>query len=164
MHENIEKHRVKRRRVFMLKKTMLFLLPVISVMTILSSALACEFQFELTLPDGSIRRITPDQEVGLELGETYTLEVRFIPDHRRCETPPEATLYLMQEEKWKTGKDNLPLGLVSMSAWEEAAEARSGAWEQVLGFEASMEGDWALQILRDCTRGGYDESLHFQVR
>jgi hypothetical protein len=148
----------------MLRKMLLYLLPFAVLLTTLSAALACEFQFELTLPDGSVQRVTPDREVDLELGEMYTLEVQFIPDHRRCETPPQATLYLMQEEKWKVGKDHLPLGLLSMSSWSDSTAERSGAWEQVLRFRASMEGNWSLEVLRECERGGYDESLHFQVR
>ena len=148
----------------MLRKMLLYLLPFAVLLTTLSAALACEFQFELTLPDGSVQRVTPDREVDLELGEMYILEVRFIPDHRRCETPPQATLYLMQEEKWKVGKDDLPLGLLSMSSWSDSTAERSGAWEQVLRFRASMEGNWSLEVLRECERGGYDESLHFQVR
>jgi hypothetical protein len=148
----------------MLRKMLLYLLSFTALLTTFSAALACEFQFELTLPDGSVQRVTPDREAVLELGETYTLEIQFTADHRRCETPPEATLYLMQEEKWKVGKDYLPLGLLFMSSWSESTAERSGAWEQVIRFRASMEGNWELEVLRECERGGYDESLHFQVR
>jgi hypothetical protein len=140
------------------------LLPVIACITVASVSQACEFQYELTFPDGSVLNVTPDREVDLDLGEEYVIMVRFIPDHRRCETPPDATLYLLQEEKWKTGKDHLPLGLLSTSAWSESTEPRTVSWEQELRFEALSEGGWALEVLRECPRGGYDESLHFTVR
>jgi hypothetical protein len=161
---NVEIILLREETVSVLKETFRFFLPAIAILAVASASLACEFQFELTFPDGSVQSITPDREVDLKLGEQYALEVRFIPDHRRCETPPEATRYVLQEEKWKAGKDYLPLGLLSMSSWNESAESRSGAWEQELRFAALIEGNWALEILRECTKGGYDESLHFQVR
>ena len=47
----------------MLRKMLLYLLSFTALLTTFSAALACEFQFELTLPDGSVQRVTPDREV-----------------------------------------------------------------------------------------------------
>ena len=42
------------------------------------------------------RNITPDREVDLKLGDQYELEVRIVQDHRRCETPPDATVNILE--------------------------------------------------------------------
>jgi len=148
----------------MRKSLTILVVTALALVVGVSLAMACEFQFELMSPDGSVQRIMPNREVDLELGKSYTLEVRFTPDHRRCDIPPEATLYLLQDEKWKSTKDYLPLGLLSMGEWTVSQEEREGSWEQELRFSALKEGDWALEIVRECPKGGYDEFLQFQVR
>ena len=76
--------------------------------------------------------------------------------------PAEDTLFLLDDEKWKASKDNLPLQLEQDPNWEELDGGRSH--EARLSFSAEDAGEWALEIIRECDRrGGYDEVLSFFV-
>ena len=153
------------RRVFEMRKSLIVLAVLIVLFVVAVGAVACEMQFRLTEPDGTVQRLTPDRAVFLAAGERYTLEVQFIPDHRRCDIGPEGTLYLLQEEKWKVDKEHLPLQLLSVGAWEpDQNDLRSGTWVQDLVFEPEVQGEWALEVVRICPKGGYDEFLLFHVQ
>jgi hypothetical protein len=124
-------------------------------------AYACEMQFTLTTMDGTTVNIVPGRETPLSLGESFALYVEFTQDHKRCITPPEETVYLVSEEKWRSTKDYLPLQLVEQGEWTTVSE---GVWAQDIQFEASQKGLWELEIIRDCPKGGIDETLVFQVQ
>ncbi len=121
---------------------------------------ACELNFSLVSPEGE-QKIVPGKEIRLALGENYSLTVEFIEDHRRCITPPEETMYILQEEKWKISKDHLPLQLIELGDW--VMESGDG-WIQKIDFIPREEGTWRLEIIRDCPKGGYDEYLTFHVQ
>ena len=133
--------------------TMIFLFNV--------AAYACELHFTMFSDDGEVFEIRPGKEVDLELGETYTLKTEFIQDHRKCETPPEATVYLLEDEKWKTQKDHLPLLLVKPGEWKASS---STSYEQELLFRAQESGTFTLEVIRECPKGGYDEEIMFTVK
>lgn len=141
------------------------LLIAVSVFTLFISlnvaAFACEFCFTVFSDDGEVFNIRPGNEVALDLGETYTIKVEFIQDHRMCETPPEATVYLLEDEKWKTQKDYLPLILVEQGEWKASS---STSYEQELVFRAQESGPATLEVIRECTKGGYDEEIMFKVK
>jgi hypothetical protein len=122
---------------------------------------ACEMHFSLIHPDGSEQEIFPGKSVVLKEGEEYLLRIQFVEDHKRCITPPEETVYLLDNEKWKSQKDYLPLILLSQNPWEEVS---SHVWEQEINFKAQKSGDWELQVVRDCPKGGYEGQLTFLVR
>ena len=143
-----------------MKKKLIFI-SILTALFITGSGLyACEMNFSLFSPEGE-QKIVPGKEVRLALGETYSLTVQFIEDHRKCVTPPEETMYILQEEKWKISKDHLPLQLIALGDW--VMESGDG-WVQKIDFTPREKGTWNLEIIRDCPKGGYDEYLSFQVQ
>jgi hypothetical protein len=126
-----------------------------------TAALACEMNFTVVSNSGESFEVRPNKPVTLETKETYTLEVEFVQDHRNCIVPAENTVFLLNEEKWKEGKDYLPLLLLSQSGWTEVS---SGTWEQNLGFVAQESQKTELEVIRDCPKGGYDETLEFKIK
>ena len=124
-----------------------------------SGAFACEFTYMLKGPDGSESRITPASKVTLEEGAQYTLSVSYREDHKHCIVAPQDTMFLVEDERWKSGKDYLPLQLVSAGSW--VSDGRSHTTS--LTFTAAKPGDCALEIVRECTRGGYTAALKFMV-
>lgn len=125
-------------------------------------AFACEMSFTLTEAAGNSRNVVPGDPVSLNLGETYSLLVSFTEDHGRCSVPAEATVFVLDEEKWKASEDHLPLRLLSDIAWEDTSSKSS---EVELEFTAIRAGEWELEVLRTCDKkSGYDEYLVFSVR
>lgn len=120
---------------------------------------ACEFSFALSGPDGATLPLRPGSETALQRGESYTLEVTFIEDHRKCLLTPEDTEFFLEEVKWKPGRE-LPLVLEEAVSWEEA-DARTN--RALLSFRAVEAGSFTLEVLRECDKGGYDELLLFSV-
>jgi hypothetical protein len=121
---------------------------------------ACEMRYSLLQPDGNRLDVSPGSPVILHTGESYVLQVEFVQDHRKCVTPAEETVYLVDEEKWKETKEYLPLQLLSQSNWVEVSPGR---WEQEIGFQPVRRGECVLEVIRECPKGGYDERLVFQV-
>jgi hypothetical protein len=144
-----------------MKKITLFLFIFISLFLLSIGAYACELQFTLKPMRGTEENIDPGSETSLTAGESYFLHVEFTQDHKRCITPAEETVYLISEEKWKSTKDYLPLQLVEQREWASISE---GVWAQDIQFEALQKGLWELDVIRDCPKGGIDETLVFQVQ
>ena len=131
---------------------------------LIASALgfACEFTFSLTDSNGDTRTVVPGSTVMIESGASYVLTVRYSEDHGRCTVPPEDTMFLLDEEKWRASKDHLPLRLTQDPSWEDSEGGRTH--ETRLSFTALEEGEWTLEIVRECDRKeGYDESFVFLV-
>jgi hypothetical protein len=126
-----------------------------------AGAFACQFTFSLISGDGSVQTIAPGRSVDLELAEVYTLKVSCEEDHGNCPVAAEDTIFLLEEEKWKAGKDYLPLILQENISWSDTG-GRSHLAE--LSFTAERAGIWELEIIRDCDRKeGYDEVLILSV-
>jgi len=104
--------------------------------------------------------VGPGGAVPLSQGAEYTLTVSYREDHRGCIVPPEDTLFLVQEERWKAGKDYLPLQLLKAQPWVDSGRSQS----TTLSFKASEAGTWGVQVVRECSRGGYDQTLLFAVK
>ncbi|AEV28053.1 hypothetical protein SpiGrapes_0189 [Sphaerochaeta pleomorpha str. Grapes] len=139
------------------KKTVLVLL----LLSFAVSALfACEMVFHLSGPDSSNVRVLPGSTIALQQGAEYSLQVEFTEDHRNCTIPPEDTLFLLDGSKWKTSKTNLDLVLLQDIRWEEMSRYLNFC---TLSFTADKKGQSVLQIIRDCRKGGYDESFTFLV-
>jgi hypothetical protein len=124
------------------------------------NASACSINYKLSDPEGKEQSLRPFTPVDLTIGETYFLTIIFRQDHGRCLIPAEETDLLLYEEKWKTTKDYLPMQLISTTGWEQIG---GGSYRIVLEFTPEKEGNWDLQILRECPKGGYDESLIFNI-
>ena len=120
---------------------------------------ACEFIYILTTPDGKETRIIPGNEYTIMEGGQYILSMSYKEDHRNCEVLPEDTLFLVEDEKWRTGKDYLALELLSAAEWESDKKSHSAS----MTFTAAKTGVWDIQVIRECSRGGYKESLIFRV-
>jgi hypothetical protein len=124
-----------------------------------ASSFACEFSFTLINEDGSSRTIRPGTNIELELDNTYTMEIALTEDHRNCRLVPEDTDFLLEEEKWKTSKDYLPLQLVDKISWS-SQDSRHHTAE--ISFQAVTAGKSELEVLRDCDKKeGYDEFIRF---
>jgi hypothetical protein len=124
-----------------------------------AAAFSCEMHFSLQREGETIELSSRDETV-LALGGSYTMNVTFIEDHRRCLVPPEETVYLMEYERWDENKAQ-PLRVLEQGSWEEIS---SGTWKQEVLFEATQAGNWVLEVIRDCPRGGFNQILSFEVR
>jgi hypothetical protein len=129
------------------------------------SCLAYIFQYSLKSADGKLTPFTPGKGIPLSAGGTYTLSVTFIPDHRNCTTPAEATACsLAGVAAAKDGvpeNNRTPLALVSPGAWVRGS---SRPYTQTLNFTACEKGRFDLEVVRDCQKGGYVDYLSFVVK
>jgi hypothetical protein len=125
------------------------------------AAFACDLRFSLQDQAGVVTELKPGDTVRLENGMSYTLHVVFREDHGRCLVTPEETIFLIDEEKWKAAKDYLPLILANPIVWR-AEDSRSYSTDLV--FSAASEGAFELEIIRECSKGGYEESILFIVK
>ena len=132
------------------------------ILTLLTvGAFACEMTFVLTDSSANSRTIIPGKTVILKRGETYSLVIRFKEDHNNCKVAPEETLFLLDEEKWKSSKDYLSLQLAGSINW---VDTDSRTHETELTFIAVNTGEWELEVIRECSKkDGYDEYLLFSV-
>ncbi len=140
------------------------MIPAIVFMIVLFAAFpifACEMDFTLVSNGGEAETITPGKTVTLDKDEVYTLSVTFTPDHGRCLLEPEDTVYLLEDERWKETKDYLPVVLLQSSEWDLL---EGGSAEQTLTLTGAETGKWDLEVIRDCTKGGYDEVITFKVK
>jgi hypothetical protein len=138
------------------KRILLFLVISLSAFGLF----ACEMVFHLSGPESSDLRILPGSTIALKQGETYSLQVAFTEDHRNCKVPAEDTLFMLDGSKWKTSKTSLDLVLQQEIEWVENSRSLNTS---VLEFTADKPGIAVLNILRDCSKGGYDESFTFSV-
>ncbi len=124
-----------------------------------TAAFACDMSYTLTGSDGSVKHVTPDNEIVLKEGRSYTLSVNFSENHGRCNIPPEKTVFLLNDEKWAQGKDYLPLVLEKDFNWESRG---SRDYSAELSFAVKEKGKIYLEVIRECDRKeGYDEYLNF---
>jgi archaellum component FlaG (FlaF/FlaG flagellin family) len=144
-----------------MKRIFIAAMVLVTAIFIGGAALACEMNFTVISSDGETVEVQPGRELKLDKGEAYTMIIEFVEDHGRCETPADETVYLLEEERWKASKDYLPLSLSEQGAWEEVSP---GTWEQELVFTAQESGKTELEVIRECPKGGYDETLEFKVK
>ncbi len=140
------------------KKYMLSFLLFISV---IFYSTACEINYYISDNNGESRSVSPDKKTLLNNGESYTLHVDYLQDHGRCDVKYDDTLFILEDEKWKTSKDYLPLVLTTKIIWSGISKRN---FETAIKFNVKESGSFNLEIIRDCDRKeGYDESLQFQV-
>ena len=121
---------------------------------------ACEMEFRLSGPAMTDMRILPGSTIALQEGSSYTLQVIFTEDHRGCKIPPEDTLFMLDKQKWRVDKSEQGVVLQRAIVWQASAKRAN---ETNLFFVASEQGQRILNIVRTCTKGGYDEEIIFSV-
>lgn len=136
-------------------------LTVLLATAALASAAACEMNFSLIDASGASKRILPGSTVALTAGGAYTLRVEFVEDHRNCHVPPNETRFLVGGSAWRVGLAGQGLVLSAPISWVEESATRNKA---DIAFSAPTSGAFALDIVRDCPKGGYDERIIFAVK
>ena len=124
-----------------------------------SVAHACIFTYTLVGPDGSVR-VEPDDPVAITAGLTYRIDVTMRENHGACSLEAEDTMILLNEGRWRVNRDTQPLVLLSEIVWERVGPTR---YTTSFEFEARESGDWRIDLIRECTRGGRHETLYLQV-
>lgn len=139
---------------------------IITALTVLfaSAAVAgaCELQFSLFDAAGTERAVAAGtgSPINLEVGLEYTLRMAYREDHRSCTVQPEDTLLLLDGARWREARDTQPLVLAAPVVW---TQPRARTHEAEIGFTAAAAGNWTLEIIRECSRGGYYGELLFVV-
>ena len=125
-----------------------------------AAAFACEMSFTLEGQSCASMNILPGSTVKLSEGQSYKITVEFDEDHRNCKVPADETLFLLNGEKWRPNKETQGLLLTNSIQWEEVSKTKNVI---VLEFTASAQGKQTVQIVRDCSKGGYNEQIIFAV-
>lgn len=135
---------------------------LITILIIFSSVslFACEMNFNLSGTNLQDMRILPGSTIALQEGESYTLRVEFVEDHRNCSIPPEDTLFMLDGRKWRVDKSEQGIVLQDPIQWTVQSKTSNVT---LLPFFALQEGTFTLSIIRDCPKGGYDETITFSV-
>jgi hypothetical protein len=126
----------------------------------LIDAAACEMNYTLTSGDGTTVTVRPEQPIELELGSTYVLALEYYEDHRNCTVQPEETLLLLEGSRWRENRETQPLLLTAPIEWTSPKNRTNLA---LVEFTATSAGTFRLEIIRSCTREGYDGELVFVV-
>ena len=117
----------------MMKRAAVAFAATIGLLTIATTVMACEFQFNYS-------------EISAPLGAFGEVAVRVEKDHNNC------TLPSMDDYQF-TWENIQPLG---ETAWEEVGFNLYEKWFQV---SLSQIGDGYLKISKDCTKEGYEEAI-----
>ena len=136
---------------------------IIAAMIIMAAgaaAFACEMSFTLEGQSFNSMNILPGSTVKLAEGQSYKITVEFNEDHRNCKVPADETLFLLNGEKGRPNKETQGLLLTNSIQWEEVSKTKNVI---VLEFTASAQGKQTVQIVRDCSKGGYNEQIIFAV-
>jgi len=119
------------------------------------SAHACLITYALVGPDGQTS-ITPNRAADLVVGESYRIEISMREDHNRCLIEPEDTMFLLEEARWRVNRETQPLVLLAPIEWVQMG---SREFTAVIEFRVAEAGAWTIDVIRDCTKGGYHEKL-----
>lgn len=143
-----------------MKRTgIIFVGTLLNMVVFCSTALACQITYTLTDSRGNTQQIISGKTIQIIKGETYTLKIDFYEDHRNCKIPPEQTVFLLNDKTWEYGRTNLPLELLGPIRWQIASSRFKVG---MLQFRVVQTGLFTLEILRDCTKEGYEGV--FQIR
>ena len=134
---------------------------IIAVLSLISvMVFPCEFEFILEDQAGSKQNVKPGKTADIDLGKTYSLTIIFKEDHGNCRVSADETYLFLDDEKWKSGKDYLPLLITEQTEWNQLT---SKSWEKQIVFRADKISQSQLLVLRECPKGGFDEVLNFQI-
>lgn len=121
---------------------------------------ACEMSYSLAMADGRHLTLQPGQSIALEQGKEYRLILEYYEDHRACIVGPDATLFFLDGSRWRPGRETAGLLLLEAVRWESAAPRQQ---RTEIPFVANQLGSFELEIIRECSKGGYQGSLSFLV-
>ena len=130
----------------------LFFLPVLS-------AHACIFTYTLVGPDGSVG-ISVESPAAVTVGESYRIEIAMREDHGNCRIEPEDTMFLLNESRWRLNRESQALVLLSDIVWEKVG---STSYTTVIEFRVAESGLSTVDVIRECSRGGYQGALVFEA-
>ena len=119
------------------------------------SAHACILTYTLVGPDGQAG-ITPGRPAEVVTGGDYRIEITMREDHNRCLIEPEDTMFLLEEARWRVNRETQPLVLLAPIEWVQVG---SREFTATIEFRAAETGAWTIDVIRDCTKGGYHEKL-----
>ena len=138
------------------------LIAIITLATAIAlvEAAACTMEYTIIPVGGEEMSIQPGSPIALTLGQDYILRMEYYEDHRNCTAKPEETLLLLDGSRWREDRDSQPLVLTASPVWTKPKN-RTNVGE--LEFTATTLGSFQLEIIRECTRDGYQGELVFVV-
>lgn len=122
---------------------------------------ACNYTFTLIDSQGTTQGVQEGVPVSVTQDETYTLNIRYVENHRNCTVTPEETIFLLDGSRWRVQRDTQPLLLTAAPEWSQPAQRTH---EADFIFQPQTAGPWNLEIVRVCDRGGYTGLLTFEVQ
>ncbi len=124
------------------------------------TAYACIFTYVLVGPveETEVRTGTTTT---VSAGEVYRIEIAMRENHNNCDLQAEDTLFLLEEARWRVGRETQPLVLMSDIVWERTG-ARS--YTSAIEFRAAQAGTWTIDVIRECHRGGCHEWITIEAR
>ena len=125
----------------------------------LFSAGACIFTYTLVGPDSSTEErvsMEPGVAVPVEQGKEYRIEITMREDHGNCSIRAEDTLFLLEETRWRVGRETQPLVLLYPISWQRTG---SRGYTTIIEFVVNKPGAWTIDVIRDCDREGYHQRL-----
>ena len=126
-----------------------------------SAVSACDMSFFITDDSGNLERIYPDEVTELEENKNYKLTVIFRENHGNCSVPPSDTVFLIDDEKWIYGKEQLSFVITDDFKWETVSKREH---EAVIPFQVNQSGEVFMEVIRECNKKeGYDEYLFFKA-
>lgn len=143
-----------------MKKSIIICGILFGLLVVCTGAFACQITYTLIDSAGKAQEFTSGNTISLVKGETYTLRIDFDEDHRNCKVPPDQTAFLLNDRIWEYGKTNLPLQLLEPAKWQ-IVSSRSNIG--TLQFKAVQSGSYSLEILRECTKEGYEGVLRLTI-
>ena len=120
-----------------------------------ASAHACIITYTLVGPKQQ-SSIMPGRFFEVMTGERYRIKIAMREDHNNCRIEPEDTLFLLEEARWRVERETQPLVLLAPIEWVKVGSRRYTA---TIEFRVAAAGAWTIDVIRDCTRGGYHEKL-----
>ena len=130
------------------------------VLAAAASAHACIFTYTLIGPNQQTG-ITPGRPVEVMTGESYRIDITMREDHNNCRLEPEETMFLLEEARWRVNRETQPLVLLAPIEWAQVA---SREFTTTIEFQVAEAGEWTIDVIRDCTKGGYYEELILEAR
>lgn len=131
----------------------LFLLPTLA-------AHACIFTYVLVGPDGQ-HEIRSGATATVQAGELYRIEIAMRENHSNCDLEAGDTMFLLEEGRWRVGRETQPLVLKSAIVWERTG---SRSYTTAIEFLAAEIGTWTIDVIRECHRGGSHEWITIESR
>lgn len=139
----------------------LWVIALIALMclAVATPAVACIFTYTLVGEDSSTG-LTADTPTPVRVDETYRIDIAMREDHGNCRIEPEDTLFLLDEARWRLNRETQPMVLLSEILWQPVGATR---YTTSIEFRVAQPGLWTIDVIRECSRGGYHGALLFEA-